>query len=278
VVERGPTSRLEIFRIHGAASSSRQAENTWGVRTLDFIPRNAFVCEVTGQYVLGRTQDGTAGSATDAILRASAAGSSSALPCAGQAVTPVRAWGAQAVHDTGFSPLSWAANEIRLDDTAVSGSGVTVPIARTEGSVSSTGHGGGGAPSRALTEQELLRSEEHLEQVRTFLRGEVCVSRTIPPSSRSASLIQRVLFPLDYCQIDSRVFGNVGSFIRRRPHRTGAATAPANGSEVAPTAGARAGDMLLRRLVYTNKRDSKTGLKMALFAACNIPANTELLI
>lgn len=79
VVEKGPTYRLEVFRVPSGQASSKasssggsssssstcgggggtgakgSARYTWGVRTLDFIPENAFVCEVTGQYVLGRS-------------------------------------------------------------------------------------------------------------------------------------------------------------------------------------------------------------------------------
>jgi hypothetical protein len=174
VVERGPTARLEIFRLRSASSSSSKPDHTWGVRTLDFIPRNAFVCEVTGQYVLGRTVDGSAGSAADAILRDAAAGSSGTTPCAGQAVTPVRAWDAPVVHEAGFSSLSWAASELKLEKASLSGSNVTAPIVRTDSGVSSADVTG--VVSRALTEHELLRSEEHVDQVRNFLLGEVCVS------------------------------------------------------------------------------------------------------
>jgi hypothetical protein len=162
-VERGPTSRLEIFRIRSGGSSSRPTENTWGVRTLDFIPRNAFVCEVTGQYVLGGTAEGTAGSVADAILRGAMAGSAGLMLRAGQEVTPVRAWDASAGHDGGLSALSWASSELRLADVTLPSSGVAAPVER-------------GELSRALTEQELLRSEEHLDRVHSFLQGEVCVS------------------------------------------------------------------------------------------------------
>lgn len=41
----------------GASSSNNKPKKkyAWGVRTLDFIPENAFVCEVTGQYAYGRS-------------------------------------------------------------------------------------------------------------------------------------------------------------------------------------------------------------------------------
>lgn len=40
-----------------AQDPPHEKSNTWGVRTLDFIPKGAFVCEITGQYVLGKTRD-----------------------------------------------------------------------------------------------------------------------------------------------------------------------------------------------------------------------------
>ena len=33
-----------------------QEDSIWGVRTLDFIPQNAFICEVVGQYVYGSSK------------------------------------------------------------------------------------------------------------------------------------------------------------------------------------------------------------------------------
>ena len=64
MVERGLTSRLEVFRVaqdlptDGSISILEAVNsNTWGVRTLDFIPKGGFVCEVTGQYVRGKTKD-----------------------------------------------------------------------------------------------------------------------------------------------------------------------------------------------------------------------------
>ena len=64
VVEKGLTTRLEVFRVaqdlpaDGSISVLEAAtSNTWGVRTLDFIPKGGFVCEITGQYVLGKTRD-----------------------------------------------------------------------------------------------------------------------------------------------------------------------------------------------------------------------------
>ena len=70
VVEKGLNYRLEVFRVaqtdknnsdssasstssSSSSAASTQNNNTWGVRTLDFIPQNAFVCEVTGQFLLG---------------------------------------------------------------------------------------------------------------------------------------------------------------------------------------------------------------------------------
>lgn len=62
VVEKGLTARLEVFRVakdlptDGSISIMEALNsNTWGVRTLDFIPKGGFVCELTGQYVLGKT-------------------------------------------------------------------------------------------------------------------------------------------------------------------------------------------------------------------------------
>ncbi len=72
MVEKGPTARLEVFRVRNDLPSessvsindvvssantttTKSKNNTWGVRTLDFIPESAFVCEITGQYVLGKT-------------------------------------------------------------------------------------------------------------------------------------------------------------------------------------------------------------------------------
>lgn len=68
-MEKGPTARLEVFRVRNdlptdglvsingvvGAAANKSKNNTWGVRTLDFIPESAFVCEITGQYVLGKT-------------------------------------------------------------------------------------------------------------------------------------------------------------------------------------------------------------------------------
>ena len=176
VVERGPTSRLEIFRLRGASSSSKQQENTWGVRTLDFIPKNAFVCEVTGQYVLGRTGEDTAASVAGALLQDPAVGTGSADASGGRGVIPVRAWDAPAVHDAGFSPIAWAANQLELDEARTSGTGVTAPIVHGESGVSSGSASQAGGMSRGLSVRELLRSEEHCDQIRNFLRGEVCVS------------------------------------------------------------------------------------------------------
>lgn len=63
VVERGLNFHLQVFRTRdeqraaldwtGASSSGTASKKTstgWGVRTLDFIPRYAFVCEVMGQF------------------------------------------------------------------------------------------------------------------------------------------------------------------------------------------------------------------------------------
>jgi hypothetical protein len=79
-------------------------------------------------------------------------------------------------------------------------------------------------------------------------------------------------------QIDSRSFGNVGSFIRHRKIQLRVREGSVLSAPVADTEAASAGPMLLRRLVYNNRRDSSSGLKMALFAARDIAADTELLI
>lgn len=41
--------------VNSANATVKSKNNTWGVRTLDFIPESAFICEITGQYVLGKT-------------------------------------------------------------------------------------------------------------------------------------------------------------------------------------------------------------------------------
>lgn len=74
MVEKGPTARLEVFRVRKdvptdipvsindlVSDGSSSNSFTWGVRTLDFIPESAFVCEITGQYVLGKTVNRSVG-------------------------------------------------------------------------------------------------------------------------------------------------------------------------------------------------------------------------
>jgi len=41
---------------NGNGDANIQEDSIWGVRTLDFIPQNAFICEVVGQYVYGSSK------------------------------------------------------------------------------------------------------------------------------------------------------------------------------------------------------------------------------
>jgi hypothetical protein len=71
VVQRGLTKRLEIMRIRAPSCTDRSSSDSsphpkkfalvciWGVRTLDDIPMNAFVCELSGQFILS-SKDGKA--------------------------------------------------------------------------------------------------------------------------------------------------------------------------------------------------------------------------
>jgi len=101
-------------------------------------------------------------------------------------------------------------------------------------------------------------------------------------------MMSHYVFLAGYFQIDSRRFGNVGSFIRRRPVQP--ATASSNNvftiDEVtgATTSSSSSGNsrkydkMLDKRLVYVNFRPDGSGPKLALFAARSIDAGSELFI
>lgn len=143
---------------------------------------------------------------------------------------------------------------------------------------------------------KILQSDR--EAVQRFLDGEICVS------SRIVDALYAVNFNFAFVhlvQIDSRRFGNVGSFIRRRLHAQEAANRGGSSSSISsaglsvPVAGSSSsssssgsnsggggggdsGRMLHRRIVYTNKRYADRAPKLALFAARNIEPNTELLI
>lgn len=148
VVEKGPTARLEIFRIAGSPKTG----NTWGVKTLDFIRANSFVCEVTGQYVTGHTADG-AGTVADTILSGASKSAGKEVAC----VIPVAAW--DAAQPDGFSPVAWAAGEV---DSKRRGEDEPAP---------------NGPVSRPLTLRELQKDKERYEAVRGFLQGQICVRK-----------------------------------------------------------------------------------------------------
>lgn len=207
VVEKGPTSRLQVFRPSnttttessssssnaGSSSSSNTGSSSsslhpvWGVRTLDFIPEGQFVCEVAGQYVLGRSGEANttgAGSSTgadsnnmndaaksvvDLILQdpsmrplsevaAVGAGSgASELPYTAR-IIPVGAWEEAGPGDAGaFDPLTWAAKEAAAADMNTGNSSLNDP-----------------STTAAVVVDRL--TEEHYDSIRNFLRGEICVS------------------------------------------------------------------------------------------------------
>ena len=201
VVEKGPTSRLQVFRpsntttTESSSSSSSNAGSSssrhpvWGVRTLDFIPEGQFVCEVAGQYVLGRSGEdntttitgaGSAGtdsnnmndaakSVVDLILQdpsmrplsevaAVGAGSgASELPYTAR-IIPVGAWEEAGPGDAGaFDPLTWAAKEAAAADMNTGNSSLNDP-----------------STTAAVVVDRL--TEEHYDSIRNFLRGEICVS------------------------------------------------------------------------------------------------------
>lgn len=86
-------------------------------------------------------------------------------------------------------------------------------------------------------------------------------------------------------QIDSRFFGNVGSFIRLRPtSSTGTALNVFSIDDDFSGDSSSGGvvkmyeKMLEKRLVYTNFRPDGSGPKLALFAARSISANSELFL
>eukprot|EP01032_Pedospumella_encystans_P023392 gene23392-26480_t len=256
VVEKGPTARLEVFRVRndlptegpvsingvvGASAANKSKNNTWGVRTLDFIPESAFVCEITGQYVLGKSVNNQGeGTVTDLILSSnnSRASSSSNGRSARRTyttkITPVGAW-EEGEENASFSsssstssasystldPALWAAQQAAQQ--ALAAAGAEEDLALFE-------------QARSHHAENILAENEDL--VRQFLDGQLC--------------------------IDSRRFGNVGSFIRRQP---------------LPTESGRNNDKMLRRkLVYTSLRDDGQGPKLALFAARNIEADSELFL
>ena len=196
MVEKGPTSRLQVFRPSNttttessSSSSSSSRHPVWGVRTLDFIPEGQFVCEVAGQYVLGRSgEDNTTGagsssagtdsnnmndaakSVVDLILQdpsmrplsevaAVGAGSgASELPYTAR-IIPVGAWEEAGPGDAGaFDPLTWAAKEAAAADMNTGNSSLNDPSTTTA----------------AVVVDRL--TEEHYDSIRNFLRGEICVS------------------------------------------------------------------------------------------------------
>lgn len=163
MVEKGPTARLEIFRINSLASPP--VPRTWGVRTLDFIPRYGFVCEVAGQYVHGRSPDEHAGqpSVADALLRDPAVRPDSAAGTSAKytpRIMPVEAWDdALTVGDACEDPIAWALRQ----ECATA----TVTADRDCDSFSG---------ARQPTVTELLQAEESYEQVQRFLQGQICVS------------------------------------------------------------------------------------------------------
>jgi hypothetical protein len=58
VVGKGLGVKLEVFRTiagAGAPTKGKRKQYRWGVRTLEFIPENAFVCEITGVFTRGGT-------------------------------------------------------------------------------------------------------------------------------------------------------------------------------------------------------------------------------
>ena len=197
MVEKGPTSRLQVFRPSNTTSTESSSSNSgssssrhpvWGVRTLDFIPEGQFVCEVAGQYVLGRSgEDNTTGagsssagtdsnnmndatkSVVDLILQdpsmrplsevaAVGAGSgASELPYTAR-IIPVGAWEEAGPGDAGaFDPLTWAAKEAAAADMNTGNSSLNDP-----------------STTAAVLVDRL--TEEHYDSIRNFLRGEICVS------------------------------------------------------------------------------------------------------
>ena len=203
MVEKGPTSRLQVFRPSNTTSTESSSSNSgssssrhpvWGVRTLDFIPEGQFVCEVAGQYVLGRSgEDNTtttgagssssagstgtdsnnindaAKSVVDLILQdpsmrplsevaAVGAGSgASELPYTAR-IIPVGAWEEAGPGDAGaFDPLTWAAKEAAAADMNTGNSSLNDP-----------------STTAAVLVDRL--TEEHYDSIRNFLRGEICVS------------------------------------------------------------------------------------------------------
>lgn len=70
----------------GNGDADIQEDSIWGVRTLDFIPQNAFICEVVGQYVYGSskplppTPSLHESVAVESLLSSSSSSSSSSSP------------------------------------------------------------------------------------------------------------------------------------------------------------------------------------------------------
>lgn len=95
-------------------------------------------------------------------------------------------------------------------------------------------------------------------------------------------------YSLAISQIDSRRFGNVGSFIRRRPAHPASGSSnnvftvdEATGisiSSISSSNSKKYDKMLDKRLVYVNFRPDGSGPKLALFAARSIDAGSELFI
>jgi hypothetical protein len=136
------------------------------VRTLDPIPRFAFVCEVAGQYAKGSSADGVSGqpSIADAMLRNRDELDTSTTAPYSARIVPVEMWdSAEVVGEACEGPAAWAVRESAAADLV---------SMRINGAVSS---GGPAGRSRPLTVPEVLQCEEKYEQVARFLRGKICV-------------------------------------------------------------------------------------------------------
>ncbi|KAJ1421001.1 hypothetical protein B484DRAFT_421292 [Ochromonadaceae sp. CCMP2298] len=312
VVERGSLFKLEVFRLpeserrgleesqrqsqgQGSSSSSKGRGTTststsmssasmskvaldsrwgWGLRTLEFIKKDSFVCELTGQLVLGSSapmhQDSSGafwGGVQVAELLAGPDPKDAGRHL--HNLLPVGAW------EMGLSPLRWAADQLV-------NRGVVEPV------YSGGGHSGSEKEAHAETTAKNDTPTAEVPVGMTKLAHNASSLAGLPANTTSTSMTDSMsISPVtasgasasaraqvdlaavvrhNFEAIDSRCFSSAASFIRRAPSSSGA--------------------MLVRRTVYTNKEapgagssvQATAGPKLALFAARDIEANVELLL
>jgi len=281
IVEKGLNFRLQVTRVkdgnigHAAwnrnVMSGQSSRYAWGVKTLDYIPRYSFVCEVMGQIkpVVVPASSTSSSSSSSAKAAASEQRASSSKSGGNGEENADWAMGSRQIRMRNWqSKFVFPKEEPVIVPVPIKDLRMSLSPNKDENTIDLTGDDGDGNDDNAQeakceAEQQQLESikQETLKRKREDEREEENAGgdQMMVDEAETLEVEKKVPVQLLYDSLclDCSEYGNVGSFLRRR--------IPG------------ASPMFIKQLVFNSNR-TDAAPKLALFAARNIEANSELFL